>query len=54
MQWLRTAIDTGRLVNRVRDEEMAPPLDFEHLETWRAVLTRVATVVATVVAVRER
>lgn len=50
MQWLRTAIDTGRLVNRVRHELRLPALDFEHLETWRAVLTRVATVVA----VRER
>jgi hypothetical protein len=46
MQWLRTAIDTGRLVNRVREEQHRRPLDFEHLETWRAVLTRVATVVA--------
>lgn len=46
MEWLRTAIDTCRLVNRVREEQGIQPLDFEHLETWRAVLTRVATVVA--------
>jgi len=50
MEWLRTAIDNGRLVNRVREELGLPLLNFEHLETWRAVLTRVATVVA----VRER
>jgi hypothetical protein len=46
MEWLRTAIDTARLVNRVREEQKLQPLDFEHLDTWRAVLTRVATVVA--------
>jgi hypothetical protein len=46
MQWLRTATDTGRLVNRVRAEESKAAIDFEHLENWRAVLTRVATVVA--------
>jgi hypothetical protein len=46
MEWLRAAIDTGRLVNRVRTEQDRPPLNLEHLETWRAVLTRVATVVA--------
>ncbi len=46
MEWLRTASDTGRLVNRVREEQGIQPLDFEHLETWRAVLTRVASVVA--------
>lgn len=50
MEWLRTAMETGRLVNRVREEQGLPALNFEHLETWRAVLTRVATVVA----VRER
>jgi hypothetical protein len=46
MDWLRSAIDTGRLVNRVREEEGLAPLNFEHLETWRAVLTRIATVIA--------
>ena len=34
------------MVNRVREEQGARPLDFEHLATWRAVLARVATVVA--------
>ena len=28
MQWLKTAIDTGRLVNRVREEQQTRPLDF--------------------------
>ncbi len=46
MEWLRTAMETGRLVNRVREEQGLPALNFEYLETWRAVLTRVATVVA--------
>ena len=46
MDWLRSAIDTGRMVNRVQEERGLAPLDFEHLENWRAVLTRIATVIA--------
>lgn len=46
MDWLRTASDTGRLVNRIRAERGEQPLKFDHLENWRAVLVRVATAVA--------
>jgi hypothetical protein len=44
--WLRTAIEGARLVNRMRGELGQPPLDFDHLENWRAVLARVATPIA--------
>lgn len=45
--WLRTAIESARLVNRMRGELGMAPLGFDHLETWRGVLTWVATPVAT-------
>jgi hypothetical protein len=46
MDWLRTAADTARLVNRVRAEGGKQPLNFGHLDVWRAVLTRIAAAVA--------
>lgn len=42
--WLRSARDIGKMVNRVRLEQGAPPLDFGHLDRWMGVLARVAVV----------
>jgi hypothetical protein len=44
--WLRTAAERARLINRLRGELGQPSLDFEHLESWRAVLARIATPIA--------
>jgi hypothetical protein len=44
--WLRTAGERARLVNRLRAEVGQPAMDFEHLDTWRAVLARIATPIA--------
>lgn len=48
--WLRTAAERARLANRLRGELGQPSLDFEHLETWRAVLARLATPIAVTVS----
>jgi hypothetical protein len=47
LEWLRSAIDQGRVVNRIREEQGRPPLDFGHLDRWVGVLARVATVAIT-------
>lgn len=44
---LQNAIETGRLVNRCLEEAGVDTIRFDHLEVWLAVLTRVATRVAT-------
>lgn len=44
--WLRTASETARLVNRIREDAGTDTLNLDHLRAWRCVLTRVATPVA--------
>lgn len=44
--WLQDAIATARLVNRVRGEIGLASIDFEYLDRWRGVLSRVASLVA--------
>lgn len=44
---LQNAIETGRLVNRCLEEAGVDTIRFDHLGVWLAVLTRVATRVAT-------
>jgi hypothetical protein len=46
LQWLRAAADTGRMVNGVLTDGGGKPIGLEHLDTWRAVLTRVGAAVA--------
>ena len=44
--WLRTALEEARLVNRMRGDLGQLPMPFDHLETWRGVLARIATPIA--------
>jgi hypothetical protein len=44
--WLTSAMELGRLVNRLREERGDDPISFEHLGTWRGVLNRVAAPIA--------
>jgi hypothetical protein len=38
---LKTALETGRLVNRVLGDDGQPPIKFDHLDRWLAALARV-------------
>lgn len=44
---LQGAIETGRMVNRCLEDAGVDTVRFDHLDVWLAVLTRVATKVAT-------
>jgi hypothetical protein len=38
---LQTALETGKLVNRVLGDDGQPPIKFDHLDRWLAALARV-------------
>jgi hypothetical protein len=41
--WLRSAVDLGQAVNRIREEQDKSAVDFGHLDRWVGVLARIAT-----------
>jgi hypothetical protein len=44
--WIQSAIENGRLVNRIGVAPDGKPLDFSYLDRWLGVLSRLATPVA--------
>lgn len=46
VEWLRSSSDLGRAINRIRDEQSKPSINFGHLDRWVGVVARVGAVSA--------